>query len=194
MAILLSCFAAIAFYLGCPNQQWLAQRRYTFFTGLLVSLLLAALAVLLFSLPFSLLSAVFSVLTVIMLALGMLPILSPQAAPASTGQKVSSGLVKSKQGLTYRPRWLLRPVLATVFGFPLAVGLSGLIVVLSPGPLTDNVKAQFAMWLITPLWLLPLCLMFFSHRLWPWVAAFSVLNGVIFGLLLWLQPSDMGAV
>ncbi len=192
VALLLCLFGSIAFYLGCPNQQWFSQAKLSFAQGLTLCAALLGLAIWMFARQFFWLSAVFAVVTTVMLLLGALPFFSQFSTPVANQRKVASSLVKSELASRYRGHWALRPILALVLGFPLAVGLSGLIALLSPGPLTDDVKSQFTMWLITPLWLTPLSLIFFSHRLLPWVLGFLSLNGLVFGLL-WVLAPGLGA-
>lgn len=177
--------SAVAFYLGCPNQQWLRKRPLKFFPGLFISGALVILAYIFFRFELSNLSSIFAVIVTDMLLLGLLPFFGTLKTPAKNAERSNSGLIKSETAVHYQPHWWLRTTGAFLLGYPLAVSISGLIVLLSPGPLTDDVKSQFAMWLITPLWLIPLSLAFFISKVKILLNALLALNCTALALI-WL--------
>jgi hypothetical protein len=74
----------------------------------------------------------------------------------------------------FRSDWLSKSVAGTSLGFTLAVALAGLFAVAGPGGLEARNKYQFVMWLIAPIWLgvVSLVFLFRSGR-----AAFLWLGG-----------------
>lgn len=185
LALLLCTLAAGIFYLGCPNQQWLTKRPLGFYPMTGISALVLIPAWLLFHQHMSTLSSSFAVLTALMLLLGLLPFAAYLDKPLSQGARATAGIVKGPSASSYQPHWWLRLGATLVLGYPLAVGLSGVFAHWGPGPLTHDVKSQLVMWLITPLWLLPVCLVFFIHHI-KWILGLLIgLNGIVY-LLLWL--------
>ncbi|MGC4028570.1 MAG: hypothetical protein QM696_06850 [Steroidobacteraceae bacterium] len=75
--------------------------------------------------------------------------------------------------------WIGKASAATVLGFWLAIGLSGLFASFGPGGLTAGTgKVQFNMWMIAPLWTAVLCACFMFRsglRAWLWLGAANVL-------------------
>lgn len=164
LAVLTSLLATAIFYLGCPNQQWLPRSPFGFYPALIGSLVLAVLSCGLFLFHFDTLPAIFTLITLFMLALGVAPFLSRHNKPVSLGEKVKKAINKKHSGPPYQTHWWLKSVSGVVLGIPLAICLAGLISWWGPGDVTHNGKSQLVMWLITPLWLLPLSLIFFVNN------------------------------
>ena len=87
--------------------------------------------------------------------------------------------------------WLGKSVAGLVFGFRLALALSGLFAWLGPdGIHGGGGKIQFNMWLIAPIWCAVLsCVFLFrdSLRAWLWLGG---ANAAAFGLL-WLVRATL---
>lgn len=177
LAVCLCGIAAATFYLGCPNQQWLPKRPLGFYPMAAIACALLIPGWILFRAHMSVLSASFTVLTVTMLCLSLLPLLTRFEKPLTNDSPKKSTMDKSESAEHYRARWWLRIIGSLVLAFPLAVTITGLLAYLGPGGLTNDVKTQLAMWLITPLFLLPLSLVFFAK------SAFRALS-ILFGLNL----------
>jgi hypothetical protein len=82
-----------------------------------------------------------------------------------------------------RRDWLAKTTAGALLGFTLAIGCSGLLAWASAG-LPAGTRAQFAMWLVAPVWLgvLSGCFFFASGlRAWLWLGA---ANLIVFGALL----------
>ncbi|MBN9460901.1 MAG: hypothetical protein J0H00_06710 [Burkholderiales bacterium] len=81
-----------------------------------------------------------------------------------------------------RRDWLAKTLAGTLLGFTLALGCSGLFVLLNPDMATP-VKAQLAMWMVAPIWLGTLGGVFLfgsGRRAWLWLGGANLL---IFGVL-----------
>lgn len=189
-AICLACIASATFYLGCPNQQWLPERPARFYLMAAIAFAILAPAWLLFKLHMSLLSASFTLLTVTMLCLSLLPFLTRFGKPLTNNTKKKSSLDKSRTEDQYRPSWWLRIIGTFLLAFPLAVSTTGLFAYLGPGGLTNDIKTQLVMWLITPLLLLPLSLVFFVRNVLHALSVLLCLN-LIASTLLWYLSSSV---
>lgn len=80
-----------------------------------------------------------------------------------------------------RRDWVSRCVAATLLGFTLAIGCSGLLTLALPD-VPPGTRAQLAMWCVPPVWLTVLgaCFMFASGlRTWLWL---GLANLVVFGV------------
>lgn len=179
--------SALVFYLGCPNQQWLEKRPLRFGVALMLSIGLLVLCWWLLSFTQAPLAATFTVLVVFMLFLGLVPFLSRYAAPAKIANKRKKKLKKRKDedanDQPYNPQWIAKTTIVIVLAYPLALSISGLLAIWGPGPLTHDTKSQVTMWLITPLWLTPLSLTYFTVRAKHLLIALTILNVVFFALL-----------
>ncbi|MCP8898468.1 hypothetical protein [Gilvimarinus xylanilyticus] len=186
----LSCclMSAVVFYLGCPNQQWLAKRPTGFWPALLTSLVLLIPAWWLFHQNISAISASFALLTTQMLCLGLLPFMTRFAKAPDTIKAGKSGVSKHADSASYKPHWWLRTLGCVLLVFPLAVGLSGLLAWWGPGDVTHDVKSQMVMWMITPLWFLSFSLIFFVRKLSRAFVVLLALNALVYSLL-WLARS-----
>ena len=161
----LTCLIAnVIFYLGCPNQQWVKQRPFSFKTGLFVSSGFAIFSVILFNYVFSVVSAIYTVITLSMLVLGILPFLSRYPTTLTSRASKGNGLERDESYKSYKPQWLIKIIGMTLVGYPFALTSSSLFsfLLLTHTPL--DVKSQFLMWLIVPLWLTPLSLIFFTKK------------------------------
>lgn len=81
-----------------------------------------------------------------------------------------------------RPDWIAKTLAGTLLGFTLAVGCSGVLVVLTPD-MAKVIQGQLAMWLVMPVWLGVLGLVFLfasGWRAWLWLGAANLL---VFGAL-----------
>lgn len=85
-----------------------------------------------------------------------------------------------------RHDWLAKSLAGICAGFPLAMGCSGLLLI-ALDRLPPNIRAQFAMWLVIPVWLGVLASCFAARnglRAWLWLIA---ANLFVFGLLFVAQ-------
>lgn len=90
--------------------------------------------------------------------------------------------------LPIRRDWLSKTLAGTLLGFALALGVSGLFAAFSGG-LPPAARAQLAMWLVTPIWLTVLSLVFLfasGRRAWLWLGG---ANALVFGALALLRLS-----
>lgn len=85
-----------------------------------------------------------------------------------------------------RPDWVSKTLAGLLLGLTLAIIASGLLMVRLDGiPLP--VSGQLAMWLVPPVWLLVLSLVYFFRsglRAWAWLLA---ANALALGLWWWQQ-------
>lgn len=81
-----------------------------------------------------------------------------------------------------RHDWLAKSLAGLCAGFPFAMGCSGLLLI-ALGGLPPNIRVQFAMWLVIPVWIGVLGSCFAARnglRAWLWLIA---ANLFVFGLL-----------
>ncbi len=82
--------------------------------------------------------------------------------------------------------WFGKTMAGTVLGYTLALALSGVIALLTPGGLGGEGKIQFVMWTIAPVWAGVLGFVFLfrdSLRAWLWLgAANAVAWAALWGL------------
>lgn len=183
LALALCLIATSIFYIGCPNQQWFAKKYLTFYPSLLLSLALLFVAWWVLLDIMSGLSAGFTLLCLEMLFLGLIPLMPKYDLPLMNKGGAKSSLTRSEIYVTHKAHWLLKTVGMLLVGFPFAVFTSSLIGWMAPDSVPIDIRSQFIMWLITPLWLTPLSLIFFYRRPIPVFGAFVVLTFVAFGLL-----------
>ncbi len=187
LALISTLVAATIFYLSCPNQQWLKRSYLPFYPALLGALLLLTMAVALLMPAFSFTAALFSVLCVAMLALGLLPFLGKLPQPAK--HKPRESMLKKNSSDNFRSDWWLKTATALLLGFPLAVGLSGIFAWLAPGAITHTTKTQVVMWLITPLWLIPLALVYFFRSGLRALIPYALATGLTFAALYFIKTA-----
>lgn len=87
--------------------------------------------------------------------------------------------------------WFGKTMAGFVLGYALAVALSGVFALLTPGGLGGGGKIQFVMWTIAPVWATVLGFVYLfrdSVRAWLWLGAATV---VAFGLL-WALKAWVG--
>lgn len=158
----LSLIASVVLYSGVPNQQWLAHRKLSFYQALAVFLLLSVLSFWVLHESVSGLSALFIVFTIHMLALSLLPLLTRFKKPLTNSIKRKSWLSRDGEYLSHQPQWVLKTAGTFLLGYPLALFMAALLgfSVFDDAPL--DVRSQLIMWLITPIWLTPLSLVFLS--------------------------------
>ena len=91
-----------------------------------------------------------------------------------------------------RPDWISKSLAGLIGGFVIALGLAGLFAWVGPGGLDAPNKVQFNMWIITPLWMLILSLVFLFRtgwRAWLWLGGAALL---VQGLLWWVKNGGIG--
>jgi len=158
---LMMCVVASAiFYLGCPNQQWLPSRFYKAKTGALLSGLFALASTWVFTFVFSVPAAIYTVITLYMLSLSLLPLIHRFEKPQTALKGAGSSLKRSDSYLVHMPHWWLKSIGAVVVGLPLGLFTSGLVSFAFLGNTPLDVKSQFMMWWITPIWLLLIALIY----------------------------------
>ncbi|MFA7554226.1 MAG: hypothetical protein WCY88_08245 [Spongiibacteraceae bacterium] len=96
---------------------------------------------------------------------------------------VSTKLESTAKKKPISPDWWSKSIAGVVLGFPLALTLSGLIAWYGPGGISAEDKVQFVMWMIAPLWLLPLSAVFLCRTGLRAVILLLVLNLFAYGLL-----------
>lgn len=188
LAVAACLLSSIVFYLGAPNQQWFASRVLGFYPALLISIVLAAVSWWLFHLNLSGLSATFTVFYLLMLCLCLLPFISPHKTPLSSGKKEKKKINKEKNGSPYQTQWRLKIAIGLLLGFPLSVATAGLISWWGPGDISNDNKTQLVMWLVTPLWLTSLSLIFFVSTAKRLLAGYCGFSLFIYSLL-WIARS-----
>ncbi|MFZ6875166.1 hypothetical protein ACO0LF_24130 [Undibacterium sp. Di27W] len=67
---------------------------------------------------------------------------------------------KTRAAKTLQADWWTKTLSGLVLGFTLALALSGLFAWLGPGGIAAPQKVQFVMWLIAPIWMLILSLIY----------------------------------
>lgn len=182
--------ASSALYLSGPNQQWLHKRPLKVYPMALAAGLLLIGAWKLFQVHMSTLSAFFSVLTAVMLCLSLLPFAVRLKQPLRHSGGRNTGITKSPQATAYRPQWWLRTVGSVLLAFPLSVSSSGLLAFLGPGELSNGIKTQLVMWLIAPLFLLPISLVFFAKSARATLVCLLALNLTTALLLAGLRAGE----
>ena len=181
---LMMCVVASAiFYLGCPNQQWLPSRFYKAKTGALLSGLFALASTWVFTFVFSVPAAIYTVITLYMLSLSLLPLIHRFEKPQTALKGAGSSLKRSDSYLVHMPHWWLKSIGAVVVGLPLGLFTSGLVSVAFLGNTPLDVKSQFMMWWITPIWLLLIALIYFTHRPRRTLFVLSIVVVIEYGLL-----------
>ncbi|MFC4820816.1 hypothetical protein [Dokdonella ginsengisoli] len=95
-----------------------------------------------------------------------------------------------------RPRlhsrhWFGKTCAGAVLGYALAVALSGVIALLTPGGFAGEGKVQFTMWMIAPIWATVLGFVFLfrdSLRAWLWLGlATAAAFGLLWAMKSWLE-------
>jgi len=180
LAVPASLFATLLFYLGCNNQQWWQRRPLPTAVAVSGSLFLTCVAWLILRQQLAVLPATFSVLSLLMLFLALWPFLGRLPAPVAVDRRDAP---LGKGGDVPSAQWVGKILAVLLLGFPLALSLVGLLAWLAPGSLTHNGKSQLVMWLVTPLWLTPLTLVFFRLRLRTLLASYLLLNVLAYLLL-----------
>lgn len=82
-----------------------------------------------------------------------------------------------------KPHWWSKSILGCVLGFTLALALSSLLTLITPGGLAGASKVQFTMWMVPPFWLLVFSLTYLCRsglRAFIWLLA---LNSASYSLL-----------
>lgn len=77
-----------------------------------------------------------------------------------------------------RRDWTAKTLAGVLLGFALALALAGLFAFLGPGGLDARDKYQLVMWLVAPLWLLVVSLVYLFRsglRAWLWLGGASLL-------------------
>ena len=96
---------------------------------------------------------------------------------------------RARQRLDGR-HWFGKTMAGTLPGYTLALALSGVIALLTPGGFAGEGKVQFNMWMIAPIWATVLGFVYLfrdSLRAWLWLGAANVLAwGLLWGLKAWL--------
>ncbi len=183
LVILCTLLSAVVFYAGCPNQQWFSKRYITFLPALFLSLLLLIPAWLLLRLDMSVLSSSFTLLTAEMLFLGTIPFLTRFKTPLKIKSGNKSSLIRGDSYNTHKAQWTLKIVGMSLLGFPFAVFTSSLLGWWAPASIPNDVRSQFIMWMIVPLWITPISLVFISNKPWRLFLGFSLFTLLAFGLL-----------
>lgn len=76
-----------------------------------------------------------------------------------------------------RPDWIAKSLAGFLLGFTLAIGCSGLLVASTP-TMAKVIQGQLAMWLVMPVWLGVLGLVFLfasGWRAWLWLGTANLL-------------------
>lgn len=116
-----------------------------------------------------------------MLGLGLVPFTGILDKPGKVLLKQKKRIQKGLSG--YKPRWWLKSLCGVFLGLPLAIGIAGLIAWWGPGEVVVDDKTQLVMWLITPIWLTCLSLVYLSVNSQRLLTGYAGLNFLVFGLL-----------
>lgn len=86
--------------------------------------------------------------------------------------------------------WFGKTMAGFVLGYALAVALSGVFALLTPGGLGGEGKIQFVMWTIAPVWATVLGFVYLfrdSLRAWLWLGVATVAAfGLLWALKVWV--------
>ena len=87
--------------------------------------------------------------------------------------------------------WFGKTMAGFLLGFTLALALSGVIALLTPGGFVGQGKVQFTMWTIAPVWATVMGFVYLfrdSLRAWGWLGAANGLAwALVWGLKAWLS-------
>jgi len=189
-ALCICLLSSFLFYLACPNQQYFKNRFLGFYPMTLLSIVVLIPAWFLFCLHHNALAASFSIVYILMLGLGCVPLLSRLNQPVKSARAPNTKMIKSRDSAVYRPFWVRRIIGSTVLLYIFALGFSGAFGLFGPGPVTDGVKSQLVMWMIVPLWFIPLALVFFVRSLVKLFTILIVLTGSLFSGLWYMGVSS----
>ncbi len=96
---------------------------------------------------------------------------------------------RTSQTNKIQPHWWSKTLAGVILGLTLCYGLVGLFAWFGPGGIDAPAKVQLNMWLITPLWLTLLSLVYLfptGRRAWGWLAAANGLVYLVYiGLRIW---------
>ncbi|WP_444898191.1 hypothetical protein [Microbulbifer sp. SSSA005] len=126
-------------------------------------------------------SASFTLLSTFMLALGLLPFSGVLDKQGKVLAKKKKRIEKGLEG--YKPHWWVKSLCAIFLGLPIAVAIAGLIAMWGPGDVVVDDKSQFVMWLITPVWLTLVSLVYLFISVRRMLSLYLGLNLVLFTLL-----------
>lgn len=179
-SIILSSAACCIFYLSCAQQGW-RERTLPVVPARLGSAILVIASLWLLTRQLSLSAALFTELASVFLLLGLIPFVSLWQPPQRVTNTRNGEKSASPHSPTDRPvatHWWSKSIAGVVLGLTLAVALAGLIARYGPGGIDAPNKVQFIMWIIAPLWMLCIGLVFFFRsglRAWLTLLAVNVL-------------------
>ncbi|MBC3908699.1 hypothetical protein [Undibacterium umbellatum] len=82
-----------------------------------------------------------------------------------------------------RADWWTKTISGLVLGFTLALAISGLFAWIGPGGIAAPQKVQFVMWLITPVWMLILSLIYLVRNGVRALKGLLIANALAYALL-----------
>ena len=82
-----------------------------------------------------------------------------------------------------RADWWTKTITGLVLGFTLALAISGLFAWVGPGGIAAPQKVQFVMWLITPVWMLILSLIYLVRTGVRALTGLLIANALAYALL-----------
>lgn len=90
---------------------------------------------------------------------------------------------KEKKNKPMRADWWTKTLSGMVLGFTLALAVSGLFAWLGPGGIAAPQKVQFVMWLITPIWMLILSMIYLVRTGLRALTGLLIANALAYALL-----------
>ncbi|VUD40402.1 hypothetical protein TDB9533_00189 [Thalassocella blandensis] len=192
LAAITSLLASVILYLGSPNQQWMQKRPVLFRHAFVVWLLLCVMSWTVMRLYLGALSASFTLMSMQMLALGIIPFVARLSSPVKVKGLTQRffNLQKIKEGPAYRALWWSRILGAVLLCFPMALSLVGLFAWWGPGGISDDVKSQLIMWMITPVFIIPLSLVFLVVNVRRLLMVLAACNLIFYSLLFLVAVQD----
>ncbi len=87
-----------------------------------------------------------------------------------------------------QPQWFSKTLVSGILGLTLAYGIIATFAWYGPGGIDADVKVQFNMWAITPIWLLVVSFSYLFKNVWrmvQWLVAANVITYGLYYILGW---------
>lgn len=178
-------------YLSLPQQGW-REQPLPALPARLPALLLWCLGLVLLSRGLAPLAAIFAQLVISMLLLALLPLLSllvparrysTRRRPCKASRSAEAPAEKPVRA-RIRADWWRKSLAGVLLGLPLALALAGLLAWWGPGGIEADNKVQFVMWMIAPIWMLLLGLVYLFANGWRAIVTLASANTLAYVALL----------